>query len=301
MTDEFQPDHPPICNYEDSDYQKEFWDKGGREYEDQVEAVALKRLLPPSGKLILDAGAGAGRNTPRYQGFEKVVLLDFSMSQLRLAQERLGGNSRHLYVAANIYKLPFVHGVFDTVTMIRTIHHMADAKLALRQVRNVLQTDGIFILEFASKHNLKAIARYLTGRQSWSPFTLDPVEFVELNFDFHPHAILDWLHETDFVVERQLTVSHYRINFLKRLIPTRLLVWMDSLTQLSGDWWQLTPSVFVRARAVGETPKAQEGVLFCCPECGHTPLEEDENLLKCTSCSRQWKIDQGIYDFRSPV
>ena len=55
---------PPICDYEDSDYQTTFWDEGGRAYEDQAEAVALGRLLPTSGKQMLEIGAGAGRNTP---------------------------------------------------------------------------------------------------------------------------------------------------------------------------------------------------------------------------------------------
>jgi hypothetical protein len=61
---------PPICNYEGSDYQERFWEKGGRSYEDAVEAVALKRLLPPSGKMLLELGAGAGRNTLRYAGLK---------------------------------------------------------------------------------------------------------------------------------------------------------------------------------------------------------------------------------------
>ena len=37
---------PPVCNYEGSDYQTSFWEKGGRAYEDACEATALKRLLP---------------------------------------------------------------------------------------------------------------------------------------------------------------------------------------------------------------------------------------------------------------
>jgi len=53
---------PPVCSYEGSDYQTSFWDQGGRSYEDQVEAVALRRLLPISGKLLLALGAAAGRN-----------------------------------------------------------------------------------------------------------------------------------------------------------------------------------------------------------------------------------------------
>ena len=52
-----QSDHPPICDYEDSDYQTSFWDQGEREYEDQAEAVALSRLLPKQGKLLLEVGA----------------------------------------------------------------------------------------------------------------------------------------------------------------------------------------------------------------------------------------------------
>ena len=64
-------DRPPVCDYEGSDYQTTFWEQGERDYEDQAEAVALKRLLPVSGKLLLEIGAGAGRNTPRYNGFER--------------------------------------------------------------------------------------------------------------------------------------------------------------------------------------------------------------------------------------
>jgi SAM-dependent methyltransferase len=186
-------DRPPICDYENSDYQQVFWDTGEREYEDRAEAVALKRLLDDSGKLLLEVGAGAGRNSPRYQGYEQVVLLDYSLTQLQQARQRLGGNGRYHYVAANAYRLPFVTGLFDAATMIRTLHHMAQPRSVLQEVRRVLEPRGIFILEYANKQNLKAIARYALRRQSWSPFTLEPVEFVRLNFDFHPRAVRNWL------------------------------------------------------------------------------------------------------------
>jgi ubiquinone/menaquinone biosynthesis C-methylase UbiE len=122
---------PPVCNYEGSDYQASFWDKGGREYEDRTEAIALKRLLPRSGRLLLELGAGAGRNTPRYLGFDRIVLLDYSRTQLEQAQQRLGTSDKYIYVAADVYRLPFVDGLFDAATMIRTLHHMADAPKAL--------------------------------------------------------------------------------------------------------------------------------------------------------------------------
>jgi hypothetical protein len=34
-------DHPPICDYEGSDYQTSFWEEGERAYEDRVEEIAL--------------------------------------------------------------------------------------------------------------------------------------------------------------------------------------------------------------------------------------------------------------------
>lgn len=296
---------PPICNYEDSDYQTSFWDQGGREYEDRTEAIALRRLLPKSGRLLLELGAGAGRNTPRYLGFDRIVLLDYSRTQLEQAQQRLGKSDKYIYVAADIYRLPFVNGLFDAATMIRTLHHMADAPKALEQVRNVLGSSGIFILEFANKLNLKAILRYLLGRQKWSPFTLEPVEFVKLNFDFHPRAIRNWLKELGFEIEKTLTLSHFRVGFLKRIVPTSILVFLDSLFQWTGALWQLSPSVFVKAKAEGGKQRNEIPdnplLFFKCPECGHSPLIEKKECLECSSCRKKWEVKDGIYDFREPM
>ncbi len=129
---------PPICDYEGSDYQTSFWEQGGRAYEDAAEEIALRRLLPPNGEFMLELGAGAGRNTPRYQNFSRIALVDYSRTQLFQARQRLGDSHRYLYVAADIYRLPFVDGLFDAATMIRTLHHMADPDLALAQTHRVM-------------------------------------------------------------------------------------------------------------------------------------------------------------------
>jgi hypothetical protein len=68
-------DTPPVCNYEGSDYQTSFWEKGGRAYEDACEAIALKKLLPVRGDHLLELGAGAGRNTLRYTGYQQITLI----------------------------------------------------------------------------------------------------------------------------------------------------------------------------------------------------------------------------------
>lgn len=291
-------ERPPVCDYEGSDYQTRFWEKGERLYEDQAEAIALSRLLPLSGRLLLEVGAGAGRNTSRYQGFERIVLLDYSRTQLQQAQAHLGRGPRYIYVAADVYRLPFVSGLFDAATMIRVLHHMVDAPLALSQVRQTLQSGSTFILEYANKQNIKAVLRYVLRRQKWSPFDQQPVEFAALNFDFHPQAVRNWLQASGFSIRRQLTVSHFRIGLFKRLLPLSLLVWMDSLAQLTGDWWQLSPSVFVNAQAVGDTPPAPPGAFFRCPTCGSTALDPLPEALYCSSCGHLWPVLDGIYQFR---
>jgi SAM-dependent methyltransferase len=290
---------PPVCDYEGSDYQQRFWGAGERAYEDRVEAIALARLLPPGGGRLLEIGAGAGRNTARYEGFEQVVLLDYSRSQLQQAQARLGGGQSYLYVVGDAYRLPFGPAVFDAATMIRTLHHMARPDRALSQAAAVLRTAAPFILEYANKRNLKAILRWALGRQPWRPFGMAPVEFAELNFNFHPAAVRGWLEAAGLREERRLAVSSLRLGILKRSVPLMWLVGLDSAWQGIGGLWPLSPSVFVRARMVLERP---EGAQFWrCPACRSTDLAHGERGLRCRSCGRLWGVADGLYDFREPL
>ena len=294
----------PVCNYEGSRYSTEFWDSS-RAYEDGAERAALRVLLPPRGRRIIEIGAGFGRLADLYRGYETVVLFDYASTQLEQAVERLGEMDaiqapQFIYVMADFYKLPFVPGLFDTVTMIRTLHHAVDAPAVLQGLARILAPKGSFVLEFANKHNLKALARYLLRRQTWSPFDREPVEFIPLNFDFHPHWIWEQLARAGLQRQAVRTVSHFRMGLLKRLFPTSWLVALDTLAQPTGRWWQWSPSVFVRA-AAGEKDAAPMGLFFACPECG-TPLgAPPESAFTCTGCSRTWRRQGSIYNFREPA
>ncbi len=235
---------PPVCDYEGSDYQERFWEEGGRAYEDGAEALALKRLLPKSGRHLLELGAGAGRNTPRYQGFERVTLLDYSTTQLKQAHQRLGAQPRYCFVAADVYRLPFAPGVFDAATMIRTIHHLSEPQLALEQARACLAENATFILEFANKRNLKSILRYWSVRQKWSPFSPEAVEFVKLNFDFHPASVRGMLADSGFTIEKQICVSYLRSGFFKRVMPLKLLLAKENFLQHVASWAALSRAAF---------------------------------------------------------
>ena len=295
-----KPDpRPKICDYEGSNYRTEFWENKDRDYEDRVERIALRRLLPQRGQRLLELGAGFGRLTNEYYTFKQVILVDYSLSQLQYAQEKLGRSDRFIYVAADVYKLPFRSAVFDAATMVRVIHHMADVPSVLAQVRRVLATDGTFILEHANKQNLKALLRYAMKKQAWNPHDLAPVEFVELNFDFHPEYIVRELKKAGFDVQRRVPVSFFRVGALKQNLPTNMLVGLDSVLQHSGLLY--TPSVFVQSQAVGaQADNVSHDSIFACPETGSALIEEGD-VLTSQATGTRWAIRDGIYDFKAPL
>ncbi len=294
-------DEPRICDYEGSDYRTDFWEGQGREYEDLAERIALRHLLPPTGRRLLDIGAGFGRLAEFYGGYKQVVLLDYSRSLLRQAQARLGDDSRILYVAANLYTLPFAADSFDTVMMVRVMHHVVEVPRLLAEVARVLVGGGSYVLEFASKRHLKAILRYLLRRQEWSPFDRAPYEFAAMNFDFHPAWMRERLAEAMFHVKRTRTVSHFRLPLLKRLIPAPILARLDGLCQPTGAWWQLTPSIFHHCTVDRPPQEASVTLLFRCPACGSEELHRATTALICRGCDRRWPVEDGLYNFKTPL
>ncbi len=294
------PQTPEVIDYEGSNYRTDFWEGKGREYEDRVERIAIRRLLPPVGGRLIEFGAGYGRLAPLYAGYDQVVLFDYSRSQLEHACQTYG-DERFLYVAGNIYQMPFAPGQFDTALMVRVLHHMQDAPAALQAVRYTMKAGGVFLLEYANKRNLKAIARWLLRRQAWNPFLPEPVEFVKLHYDFHPRYVRKTLQTVGFEPGQVLTVSHFRVGLLKRTVPTAMLVALDSLVQWTGGLWQLSPSVFVRSAAVGSNVPAPPGAFWRCPSCGSFDLAETEVGLICQGCDVTWRKYNGVYDFKQPA
>ncbi len=291
---------PRFCDYEGSDYRTAFWQGQRREYEHLAERIALRKLLPPVGRRIIDIGGGFGRTVDLYAGYQEIVLMDYAMSQLSDARSRLG-EQRITYVAANVYNMPFQQGVFDAAVTVRVLHHLSDVPAALQAIHGILQPGAAFIMEYANKRHLKAILRYLVGRQDHSPFDRQPWEFAELNFDFHPAYMEQHLENTGFSIERQLAVSHFRISLLKRLVPARLLATADGWLQQPLSTLKWTPSIFLRARRSGARAPAPASGLFRCPCCASTDLERQSNALRCKGCGSLWSTDQGIYDFRRPI
>jgi ubiquinone/menaquinone biosynthesis C-methylase UbiE len=288
-----------VCDYEGTSYRARFWEGKHREYEDLAERIALRRLLPPGGRKLVEIGAGFGRLADLYDGYDRVILLDYAISGLREAQELLGRSGRFMYVAANLYHLPVASRSCDTIVTVRVLHHVADVPAALQEIASVLRPGGVYLLEYANKRNAKAVARYLLRRQVWSPFGAEPYEFAELNFDFHPTWMADQLARAGLRVEEGLAVSHFRHPFFKRLASPEMLAGADGAIQRVGAAWKLAPSIFLRSRSAGADGDAAE-TLFRCPACGGHALDQEPEALHCQTCASTWPILDGLYDFRWP-
>lgn len=292
---------PRICDYGDSTYRTDFWEGRGRDYEDAVERLALRRLLKKPGKRMLEIGAGFGRLTNEYSMYGQVVLLDYSLEQLQFARERYG-DVGYIYVAADAYQMPFCVDAFDGVTMIRVIHHFVDVPAVLEQVNRVVAGGGQFILEFANKRNLKAMLRHSLGRNGWNPYAPEAVEFAELNFNFHPASLRQQTAEAGFELRGHIPVSWLRLGALKRCLPTRLLVSLDTFLQRSALAY--SPSIFLDLRRQGagslaaadaDNPQA----FLRCPRTGATLQRQYDSLVSPNG--PRWGIKAGVYDFRQPL
>jgi SAM-dependent methyltransferase len=321
-----------VIDYEGSPYRTAFWEGQGRDYEDAAERLALQRLVPPTGRRIAEIGAGFGRLADLYLGYEQIILFDYSRTMLQEAVARWGSDPRFVFVAGNLYQLSLAKATLDALVMVRVMHHLADVPLALKQIRRVLKGDrtggtsqskrgrnkqGVAILEYANKRNVKSVARWLLGRQEWSPLDHKPVEFVKLNFDFHPTWMGKQFAEAGLKVRQQFAVSHFRTPLLKRKVPAATLAKVDSWLFGPGGVYPLAPSVFVQVEAEKATvenagaEKMSEGSqlkgsitdvtgLFSCPACGEeqTLSLEHEAQLVCQRCSKRYAKRNGIWDFK---
>lgn len=294
----------PIIDYEGSGYKTDFWVEQGREYEDATERIALGRLIPPTGKRIAEIGAGFGRLADLYLGYDQIILFDYSRTLLQDAVKQWGHDPRFVFVAGNIYELPFAAATLDTLVMVRVMHHLADVSTALQQIQRVLHSDSTAILEYANKRNLKAMLRWAVKQQSWSPYALEPVEFVELNFDFHPEWMDEQFKRTSLQNTKQFGVSHFRLPALKKIVGTKILSKLDSALFSIGGKIPIAPSVFVQLEA---SALAKQDVnidtddlsaLFSCPTCQIATLSHNNNKLICSSCNSAYSQTNGIWDFK---
>ena len=135
----------------------------------------------PEGAKVLELGCGTGRMWAGHDDLiEKIgtlILSDLSEGMLSDAGKNLGERENVSYALVNIEDIPYEDDSFDVVIANSMLYHVSDIEKAIREVRRVLKTDGVFYCATYGERNFSdVLAEWMElGGESFKPnhnFTL---------------------------------------------------------------------------------------------------------------------------------
>ena len=240
-----------VSDYNGYDYKKIFWEDSDREYEDQADRMAIRKLLPKRMEKFADIGGGYGRLTNEYlKRARKVYLFDYSKTELDQAKEIYGDKINTK--AGDIYKLPFRDNELDGLMMVRVTHHLEHLDEAIEELYRVLKPGGVAVIEVANKRTLPKMARYITRRSKENPFSKEPSNYTNICkngfYNYHPKYVEEIFARTGFKLEKVLSVSNFRSKTLKKIFKTRGLVKMENTAQQALAPIRFAPSIYYKLR-----------------------------------------------------
>jgi len=242
-----------IADYNDKNYDyTKYWE--GRDYENASEFIALEKLLSKNfdeNKKVIDVGDGFGRLLPLFkERFGHIYIFDYSKKLLETAEEnanKLG--IRVTLINGNVNEISsLVDTKFDCITMIRVSHHLEDLEKVFLQIKEILNQNGVFILEIANKIHFKSVLVNLI-RRNFNYFNRDSISVATKSVTFlnhHPKRVEEILNRCDFKIEKKLSVSNFRHRFFKKYFPFKLLMLLENLMQGFGAGVYFGPSIFYR-------------------------------------------------------
>ncbi len=240
-----------ISDYNGYDYKKIFWEDADREYEDQADRMAIRKLLPKRMASFADIGGGYGRLAGEYlKRAHKVILFDYSKTELDQAKEIYGDKIETR--AGDIYELPFKDGELDGLMMVRVTHHLKDLKKAMAELYRVLRPGGVAVIEVANKRTLPKMARFIVGKSNVNPFDKKVANYKEISkdgfYNYHPKYVEEIFEEVGFKTEKILSVSNFRNKGLKKVFGTSKLVKMEDKAQVALAPIRFAPSIYYKLR-----------------------------------------------------
>lgn len=243
------------AHYDNYDYLR-YWKL--RDYEHDSECLAISNIFSTLPKInsLAEVGCGFGRLAPCYSRFaKKITLIDPSVDLLNLAKKNCKDKKYDFKKSTveNINK-NLKNKKFDTVLMVRVLHHVEDLDEAFGSINKILKKHGYFVLEFANKmHGKNQIIQFVRGN-----FTFPLDIFSEdirskknkknnsiLFLNHHPDIVLEKLKANGFVVEKKMSVSNFRFKFFKKFIPLNWLLSLELAVQGLFSKILFGPSMFV--------------------------------------------------------
>ena len=303
-----------IANYDELDYDySTYWKK--RDYEHQSEVLVLDKLLKKdSGKWFLDVGGSFGRVLPTYYNkYNHCVIVDYSLKTLQKNYATLKKEFPNVeLISANAYYLPFKENIFDSALMIRVLHHLDKPEVYISEIYRVISPMGIYIQEFANKLHIKALIRGII-KLDFKIFNTSPYQQPDRKnnegarenanvpfLNYHTVWIKRVLVKKGFKVVKKYGCSFFRLEALKKLLGSRVLLFFENISQNIFSFLDLSPSIFIKSIKKGNSKKGIgeniEDILLC-PKC-----KGDLNIIDkkavCKGCKKEYYKKENIWDFR---
>ena len=115
------------------------------------------------GKLGLDAGCGAGRHAKQAAELgAEIVCIDLSQAVDAAYQNTVNNKSVHI-IQADIYNLPFKHGVFQFIYSLGVLHHLPHPEKGFQILLPYLTTGGflfVWLYSYTFRKTALEILRY---------------------------------------------------------------------------------------------------------------------------------------------
>lgn len=237
-----------------------FWEK--RSFEDKCERIVLGHFCRLIGKkdTIVDIGGGFGRLSSLYAPlFTSCTVLEPSIKEIEIGKEKLKSFPNVSFKKGSLPSLPFPDNSFDAALMIRVLHHFENSAPPIEEVKRILKPNGYFVLEVANKiHILARLRAFLKGNWSFSK-DLKPIdrrsqksiEEGKITFmDHHPKKVLSDLKDSGFSVLEVYSVSNFRSQLLKKIIPEKILLFLEEKLQRPLGSLLFGPSIFILAKKI---------------------------------------------------
>jgi len=132
----------------DYDRQKSRTWKSSQGFGNEVFSELLRALKGVENRLLLEVGAGSGRNAlPLLERVNmQLIGLDLSKEMLKKARTKMSSfKDRYDLILADGEHLPFVNRAFDALICMSTMHYFASQTRIVRRFRDTLKEHGTFV------------------------------------------------------------------------------------------------------------------------------------------------------------
>lgn len=168
-----------------------------RDYQFQIGSYYLQHCVAPfaSGKTVFDIGcAEGGLLTAFEQAGYNCTGLEYSAERVQYAREN--SSTKIKFIAGDIQTISLAE-TFDVILMLDVIEHLDDKLTALKNIRQLMPSQGILIISFPPFRSP------FGGHQQVMKSVLKYIPYIQLL----PEAIYKWLLER---IERENVAAHLR-------------------------------------------------------------------------------------------